>query len=42
LGRLEVTNQKDYDLIRYYDDRAIQVMPNQGRPVSGSSNQKAD
>lgn len=34
LGRLEVTNQKDYDLIRYYDDRAIQMLPNQGRPVS--------
>ena len=36
LGRLEVTNQKDYDLIRYYDDRAIQVLPNQGRPVTYS------
>ncbi len=27
LGRLEVTNAKDYNLIRYYDDRAIQVVP---------------
>ena len=27
LGRLEVTNQKDYDLIRFYDDRAIQGYP---------------
>ena len=34
LGRLEVTNQKDYDLIRYYDDRAIQVLPNQGKSVA--------
>src|SRR5450759_1885140 len=25
LGRLGVTNQKDYDLIRFFDDRAIQV-----------------
>jgi len=25
LGRLEVTNAKDYGLIRFYDDRAIQV-----------------
>ena len=36
LGRLEVTNQKDYDLIRFYDDRAIQVIPNQGRTVRAS------
>jgi hypothetical protein len=33
LGRLEVTNAKDYDLIRYLDDRAIQVVPNQGRTL---------
>ena len=33
LGRLEVTNQKDYDLIRFYDDRAIQMFPNQGKSV---------
>ena len=25
LGRLEVTNVKDYGLVRFYDDRAIQV-----------------
>src|SRR6266567_1141229 len=31
LGRLEVTNQKDYYLIRFYDDRAIQMLPNQGK-----------
>jgi hypothetical protein len=33
LGRLEVTNQKDYDLIRFYDDRAIQMVPNRGKSV---------
>jgi hypothetical protein len=33
LGRLEVTNQKDYDLIRFYDDRAIQIVPNRGKSV---------
>lgn len=33
LGHLEVTNQKDYNLIRFYDDRAIQVIPNLGRSV---------
>ncbi len=33
LGRLPVTNQKDYDLIRYYDDRAIQIVPNQGKSI---------
>lgn len=33
LGRLEVTNRKDYDLIRFYDDRAIQMLPNQGKSV---------
>jgi hypothetical protein len=33
LGRLEVTNQKDYDLIRFYDDRAIQMLPNEGQCV---------
>src|SRR6266513_2020176 len=38
LGRLEVTNQKDYDLIRFYDDRAIQMLPNQGRSVRAVAN----
>ena len=33
LGRLDVTNQKDFDLIRFYDDRAIQVVPNRGTSV---------
>jgi len=42
LGRLEVTNQKDYDLIRFYDDRAIQMLPNQGKTVSCLVNGKPD
>ena len=33
LGCLDVTNQKDYDLIRFFDDRAIQVVPDQGRSI---------
>jgi hypothetical protein len=38
LGRLEVTHQKDYDLIRYYDDRAIQMLPNTGKSVRAATN----
>jgi len=34
LGRLEVTNKKDFDLIRFFDDRAIQIVPNQGKAVN--------
>jgi hypothetical protein len=34
LGKLDVTNQKDYNLIRFYDDRAIQVIHNLGRSVT--------
>ena len=37
LGRLEVTNQKDYDLIRFYDDRAIQMLPNEGQSVRAAA-----
>ena len=25
LGRLEITNQKDFNLIRFYDDRAVHI-----------------
>ena len=38
LGRMEVTNQKDYNLIRFYDDRAIQVVPNAGKSVAWLAN----
>ena len=41
LGCLEVTNQKDYDLIRYYDDRAIQMVPNRGKSVGCLAKGKA-
>lgn len=30
LGDLEVTNTKDLDMIKLYDDRAVQVIPNIG------------
>lgn len=30
LPRLEVTNQKDYGMVKLYDDRATQVIPNTG------------
>lgn len=33
LGRLDVTHQKDYRMIRFYDDRAIQILPNTGASV---------
>lgn len=33
LPELEVTNEKDFGMIELWDDRAIQVIPNTGRPV---------
>ena len=30
LGRLDATHQKDYDLIRFFDDRAIPILENSG------------
>jgi hypothetical protein len=36
LGNLEVTNRKDFNLIRFYDDRAIQICPNLGISVSAA------
>lgn len=30
LGRLEVTHQKDYYMIRFFDDRAIPMLENKG------------
>ena len=33
LPELEVTNQKDFNMIELWDDRAIQVIPNTGKPV---------
>jgi len=42
LGRLEVTNRKDFELIRFYDDRAIQMVPNQGKSVGWIANAHPD
>ncbi len=36
LPDLEITNCKDMDMIELWDDRAIQVVPNTGRPISES------
>jgi hypothetical protein len=33
LGDLEVTNQKDFDMIEMWDDRAVRVMCNTGNPI---------
>jgi hypothetical protein len=33
---LEITASKDYDMIECWDDRAIQILFNTGRPVPGS------
>ncbi|MDY0220119.1 MAG: hypothetical protein RBR67_03175 [Desulfobacterium sp.] len=37
LPNLEVTNVKDYDMIRLYDDRAVQVIANTGEIVTDSN-----
>lgn len=34
---LEVTAEKDYGMIRFYDDRAVQVEPNTGRLIGCDS-----
>tara|TARA_B100001094_G_scaffold292471_1_gene311622 strand:- start:632 stop:1081 length:450 start_codon:yes stop_codon:yes gene_type:complete len=34
LPDLEVTNAKDMDMIELWDDRAVQVIPNTGNPVT--------
>src|ERR1043165_1046227 len=36
LGRLDATHQKDYDLIRFFDDRAIPIMENAGVRLLGT------
>jgi hypothetical protein len=38
IPNLEVTNVKDYDMIRLYDDRAVQVIANTGDIVAGDEN----
>jgi hypothetical protein len=39
LPELEITNMKDYEMIRLYDDRAVQVIANTGKLVEPSPNQ---
>lgn len=35
IGRvLPITNIKDYQMIELWDDRAVQVIPNTGQPVT--------
>jgi hypothetical protein len=34
LPDLEITNAKDMDMIELWDDRAVQVIPNTGNPVT--------
>lgn len=34
LPELEVTNMKDYAMIESWDDRAVEVVPNTGRPAN--------
>jgi hypothetical protein len=36
LPEFEVTNRKDFEMIRLYDDRAVQVIPNTGEIVEPS------
>ncbi|MCP4117787.1 MAG: hypothetical protein GY737_20795 [Desulfobacteraceae bacterium] len=38
IPNLEVTNIKDYDMIRLYDDRAVQVIANTGEIVTDDRN----
>lgn len=33
LPDLDITNQKDYNMVQLWDDRAIQVEPNTGQPI---------
>lgn len=37
LPDFEITNIKDYEMIRLYDDRAVQVIPNTGELVGAPS-----
>lgn len=36
LPRLEVTNVKDFGMIRLYDDRAVRIVMNKGVPCCGN------
>lgn len=32
---LPITNKKDYDMVEYWDDRAVQLIPDTGERVDG-------
>lgn len=34
---LPITNKKDYDMVEYWDDRAVQVIPDTGERADGKS-----
>jgi hypothetical protein len=42
LPPLEITDAKDYNMIRLYDDRAVQVERNTGRIIPGAAGKKED
>lgn len=37
LGELQITNQKDFDMIQLWDDKAVQVIKDTGEPVCPES-----
>jgi hypothetical protein len=42
LPPLEITNAKDFNMVRLYDDRCVQVEPNTGRIIGGDDPQQKD
>jgi hypothetical protein len=42
LPPLEITNAKDFNMVRLYDDRCVQVETNTGRIISGRTAQQKD
>lgn len=42
LPPLEITNEKDFNMVRLYDDRCVQVEPNTGRIIGGDDPQQKD
>lgn len=42
IPNLEITNIKDYGMIELWDDRAIQVIPNEGTPLENLINFKLE
>jgi len=42
LPPLEITNAKDFNMVRLYDDRCVQVEPNTGRIIAGDDPQQTN